>query len=172
MPIDSLLADLRFSLRQLRRASGFSAVVITTLALGIGAATAIFSIVNGVLLRPLPYPQPDRVVQAFEVSSKNGHHTQFADPNFFDLKEQSRSWAALAEFQDWGAVTVLEHDDPSRAHYAVVSKDFWNVLQVSPERGRLLAPEELRTGGARAVLISDGYWRRHFDANPAVLGSV
>src|SRR6266700_76349 len=91
-----IIQDLRYALRQFRKSSGFSAVAIGTLALGIGASTAIFSVVYGVLLRSLPYYKPDRIVQMWEVNSSGGH-VRFADPNFEDMRDQTHSFECMAQ---------------------------------------------------------------------------
>src|SRR6184192_1274328 len=102
--MSGLLQDLRYALRQLRKSPGFTAVGVLTLALGIGATTAIFSVVYGVLLRPLPYADPDRIVAVFEVTSK-GRPTALADPNFDDFRDQNGSFQAIAKYG--GAIATV-----------------------------------------------------------------
>ncbi|HEY5219948.1 MAG TPA: hypothetical protein VIJ16_09060, partial [Gemmatimonadaceae bacterium] len=114
---ESLGQDLRFGLRQFRRAPAFALVIVAIFALGIGASTAIFSVVDGVLLRPLPYPGSDRVVQLWEVGAKGGQ-MNVADPNFDDLRARSRAFSALAEVGDMGIVSVSGGAAPVRAHAA------------------------------------------------------
>src|SRR5438270_5145930 len=99
--MNSFLRDIRFAARAIARSPGFFLVVVATLGLGIGSTTAIFSVVNGVLLRPLPYAHPERIVQIWQVS-KRGNDFNFSEPNFADLRSQSRSFDALAFFHDWG----------------------------------------------------------------------
>jgi predicted permease len=153
------MQDLRYALRQIMRRPGFAAVLLVTLALGIGATTAIFTVVNGVLLRPLPYPDADRIVQVWEVNQR-GRQVQVADPNFQDWQQQSRSFAALAQISAYGPVSVSGASGPVRAAAAAVSRDFFAVLGLRPVHGRLFTPEEQREGGARAVVISHGFWQR------------
>src|SRR5215471_7483895 len=108
--MESFIRDLRFVARSMARTPGFFLVVVATLGLGIGASTAIFSVVNGVLLRPLPYPQPERIVRVWQIN-KNGNDVQFSDPNFNDVRVESRSFASMAEFNDLGTVSVSTAHD-------------------------------------------------------------
>jgi putative ABC transport system permease protein len=163
---DSLRAvpsDCRYALRQLRKNPGFSAVGVLTLALGIGVATAIFSVVYGVLLRPLSFPDPDRIVAIFEVTSK-GRPSRLADPNFDDFRDQSRSFEAIAKYTDWTA-SVSGASQPTRTTVAAVSPGFFGVLRVPPILGRGFTAEDARKGGAPTVLVGFEYWRQY-------LGSV
>lgn len=156
------MRELRYAIRSLARAPLFSIVVILTLALGLGATTAIFSVVNGVLLRPLPYPQPDRIVRVWAQSSTGGR-MNFSDPDFEDLRDQSRSFAVLSEVADAGVVSVAGPSVPVRASEAEVSRDFFKVMNVSPIRGRLFVPEELQEGGRPAVVVSESFWKQSLD---------
>jgi predicted permease len=157
--MESLRFSLRHAARSLRHAPGFTLVVVLALGLGIGATTALFSVVHSVLQRPLPFPQPDRIVQLWQLG-KDGGEMNFSDPNFADLREQSRSFAAMAELQAGDAVTVNGGGEPLRAHPASVSRDFFAVLGVKPALGRLFAPEEQREGGPGAVVVSHAFWLR------------
>src|ERR1700732_4592695 len=114
-----LSQDLRYALRQLRRSPGFTAVSVITLALGIGATTAIFSVVYGVLLRPLPYPDAKRIMAVFEVNSTGGR-SHLADPNFDDFRDQNRSFQAIAKYNDY-VVSVSGGSQPQRTAGAHVS---------------------------------------------------
>src|SRR5207302_4687098 len=113
----SVLSDCRYALRQLRKHPGFTAVTVLTLALGIGVTTAIFSVVYGVLLRPLPYPDPNRIVAIWEVNQR-GTWSRLADPNFDDFRDQSRSFEAIARYSDWMA-SVAGPAAPTRSRMAV-----------------------------------------------------
>ena len=161
--------DLRFGGRQLLRAPSFFLIAITTLALGIGTTTSIFSVVHGVLLRPLPYPAPDRIVQVWQVGD-GGAHGQFSDRNFDDLRARSRSFEALAQMTPSSPVSVSGIAEPVRARVARVMGDFFAVLGARPIMGRLFAPEELRENGSLAVLVSHGFWQRTLGGRPDVLG--
>jgi putative ABC transport system permease protein len=166
---DGWLQDLRFAGRQIRRSPGFFAIVATTLVLGIAATTAIFSVVRGVLLRPLPYPDADRIVQVWQLDAKGGQ-SQFSDPNYDDLRAQSRSFSAIAEVKASGAVTVIGPSDPVRALSAFVSSDFFSVMGVQPLRGRLFRGDELQIGGPPAVVVSHGFWQRQLGGSETAVG--
>src|SRR5665213_177801 len=120
--LHDLTSDLRYAARMLGRRRGFTAVVVLTLALGIGATTAIFSVVYGVLLRPLPYPTPDRIMAVFEVSSK-GHRARLADPNFDDFRDQNHSFQSIAKYDSY-VESVSGTTEPTRTTIANVSPDF------------------------------------------------
>ena len=159
------MRDIRFAVRTLSRAPFFSIIAILTLALGIGATTAIFTVVDGVILRPLPYPAPDRIVQLWALGSKGGE-MNFSDPDFEDLRDQTRSFAALAEVGDYGEVSVAGATEPVRASAAAVSREFFRVMGVEPVHGRLFVPEEQREGGRPAVVLSWAFWRRSLGGTP------
>lgn len=167
--MNSLFQDLRHALRQFGRAPGFAAVAIGTLALGIGATTALFSVVHGVLLRPLPYPEPDRIVRVFEVGSGGTRSTNMSDPNFADLYERSRSFAGLAKFQSWDE-SVAGGSEPARVVLASVSRDFFQIMGVQPLLGRTFHADEHREGAAPAVLVSEAFWQRYLDGDPDLSG--
>src|SRR4051812_22863269 len=129
--VDHLLQDLRYALRQLGKAPGFTAVAVLTLGLGIGATTTLFSVVHGVLLRALPYPEPDRIVRVFEVGKDGTRPSQMSDPNFADLSQQNLSFEGLAQFQTM-LVSVSGGNEPARVMAAQVSRDFFRVMGVQP----------------------------------------
>ena len=157
--IETFLQDLRYGARQLRRNPGFTAVAVITLALGIGATTAIFSVVYGVLLRPLPYPHPDQIVSLTELA-RDGHHMRFADPNFHDLRAMNQTLAAMAKgYSD--EMTIASGSGPARVSVATVSADFLRVMGVAPMLGRGFVPDELHEGGTPAALASYGYWKQN-----------
>jgi predicted permease len=163
--MDNLRGDLRFVTRTLLRSPGFLLVSVLTLALGIGATTAIFTVVNGVLLRPLPYPHAERIVRLWEVGSKGGRMNA-SDPDFEDLRAGTRSFEALAQVADYGVVSVTGAHEAVRAHAALVSKEFFRVMGVSPVRGRLFTADEQREGGAPAVVVSEAFWRGSLGGAP------
>src|SRR5437762_2795539 len=142
--LDSVLQDLRFAFRLFRKAPSFSVSAILTLALGIGATTAIFSVVYGVLLRPLPYPQPDRIARLWEQGAA-GNRMNFADPNFEDVRSQNKSLLAVAEYNSLVS-TVAGSIEPARLNTASVSSDFFAVLGVHPVFGRSFAPDKQQFG--------------------------
>ncbi len=161
--------DMRFASRWFRRAPGFVLATVLTLALGIGAATAIFSVVRGVLLRPLPYPVPDRLVQVWQVDAA-GKRMQFSDPNFDDVRARSRVFSGLAEFAGATTVSVAGDIAPTRAAVTNVSRDFFDILGIQPILGRTFAPDEQRENGPPTVVVSWGFWQRVWGGRASALG--
>jgi predicted permease len=157
--MNTLLHDLRYGIRMLAKNPGFSAVAVLTLALGIGATTAIFSVVYGVLLRPLPYHKPDQIVQLWEVNAKGGH-MNFADPNFEDVRSQSHAFQGAAEYAAW-LQSVSGGSEPTRSMVASVSHDFFPLMGVGPVLGRGFAGEDQRFGAAPVALVSYAYWKQY-----------
>lgn len=157
--VEYLTQDFRYGFRILRKSPVYAFVSVLTLALGIGASTAIFSVVYGVLLRSLPYYKPEQIVRMWEVNSKS-HRIPFADPNFEDMRAQARSLQGMAEMRSDEA-SVSTGDEPDRVRVANVSKDFFSVMGVQPVLGRLFASEEQQFGAAPTALVSYSYWQRH-----------
>jgi predicted permease len=158
-PLDALLQDLRFGFRMLRKNPGFTAVAVLTLALGIGATTAIFSVVYGVLLRPLPYTEPSRIMAVFEVNTK-GTWSRLADPNFDDFRDQNRSLQAIAKYAD-NIASISGASQPTRTHIASVTPDFLKVFGVQPVVGRDISADDAKKRAAPVVLVSYGYWKQY-----------
>jgi putative ABC transport system permease protein len=156
--METLLQDVRYGYRVLSKNPVFTAITVLTLALGIGACTAIFSIVDTVLLRPLPYPEQHRIVQVREVSEK-GSLISIAEPNFLDLRARSQSIEAIGQYAGWPS-TVTGGSEPVRVHRVLASSDFFRVLGIQPLLGRTFAPEENRSGGAAVAVVSYGFWQR------------
>jgi len=152
-------ADLRYALRRLGKSKGFTATAALTLALGIGVTTAIFSVVYGVLLKPLPYAASDRIMAVFEISTK-GRPTRLADPNFADIRDQSRSFQQIAKYTAFVA-SVSGGQQPTRSRVARVSADFLKVFRVQPLLGRDFERTDARKGAAPTVLVSHEYWRQY-----------
>jgi predicted permease len=161
--IETFAQDVRFALRVLRKSPGFAAVAVLTLALGIGATTAVFSVVYGVLLRPLPYPNSDRIVALFEVNYKGGQ-MHFADPNFSDLRAGNRSLEAVAEY---GAYTeaISGGAQAVRGIVADVSADFFRAIGVEPAMGRGFEAADETPGAAPVAMVSYGFWRQELGAS-------
>jgi len=153
------LQDLRQAFRALSRSSGFAAAAVVTLALGIGANTAIFSVARGVLLRPLRYPDPGRIVDVSEVD-RMGHRMSFSDPNYRDFQQLNHSLAAFAQWAAW-PVSVSGRTEPVRIVRTTVSREFFSALGVAPALGRSFTPEELQRGAAPAAVVSHVFWRRY-----------
>ncbi len=156
--IDSCRQDLRFGYRTLRRSPAFAAVAILTLALGIGANTAIFSVFYGVLLRPLPYPHPEQLVHLREMSASGGQ-MNFSDPNFEDLRDQSHALQALTEY-NFSPQTVTVGDTSSRITVASVSSGFFRTIGVQPRQGRAFLAEEQVVNAPASALVSYSYWKQ------------
>lgn len=157
--LDDFRRDVSHAARTLARSPGVSAVAILTLALGIGVTTAIFSVVYGVLLRPLPYADPDRIMALFEVTSQ-GRLSALADPNFDDFRDQSRSFQAIAKYAITTA-TVSGASPPTRAVVGRVSPGFFKVFGVRPIAGREFAADDAMKDASPTVLVSYGYWRQY-----------
>jgi putative ABC transport system permease protein len=156
--LHSVISDCRYGLRQLRKNPGATAVMVLTLALGIGATTAIFSVVYGVLLRPLPYPDPNRIMAIFEVTSE-GRPSRVADPNFDDFRDQSRSFQAIAKYND-NVASVSGASQPTRTTVAGVSPDFLKVVGIQPILGRDFNAGDAKKGAGPTLLVSYGYWKQ------------
>ena len=166
----TLIQDLRYGLRMLAKDPGFTAVAVLTLALGIGANTAIFSVVNGVLLDPLPFPQPERLV-SLHASKPNFETGSISYPNFLDWQKDNHSFAAMAVYRPAGmSLTGMGEAERVRAEY--VTSDFFPILGVKPVLGRALAGGEDRIGAAPVVLISEGLWQRKLGSSPEILGKT
>ena len=167
--LGSLLQDVRYAQRQFRKAPGFSAIAALTLALGIGATTAIFSVVSGVLVKPLPYREPERIVRLWGLDNK-GNQLDFADPTFDDVVARSHSFSAIAEYKAY-ASTFVAGGEAISAVTAFVSRGFFDVFALKPAAGRFFVPEEQQLGASPAAVISHGFWQRQFGGSPAALGA-
>src|SRR3990172_4953076 len=155
--------EVREASRGLLKDFRTTGAAVATLAVGIGASTAIFSVVYGVFLRPLPYPEPDRIVQVWQISEEGKRGPNLSDPNFADLRERNRSFDAFVEHRR-GVTSVVGGEDAVRVRTANVSREFFEVLGVSPQLGRAFVEEELREGGSPAVLVSYRFWQRRLGA--------
>jgi predicted permease len=142
----------------LRTRPGFAAAAVLSLGLGIGASTAIFSIVDAVLLRDLPYPESERIVQIREVNDK-GTRIRVAEPNYVDVRDRNKSLESIAQFAG-GPVVVTGGSEAVRANAFWVSGDFFRTLGIQPEVGRTFLPDESRPGGVRVAVVSHGFWHR------------
>jgi len=155
----TLIQDLRHSLRLLRRSPGVAAISILTLALAIGATTAIFSVVYGVLLRSLPYNDPDRIMAVFEIDNE-GEWSHLADPNFDDFRDQNHSFQAIAKYSA-NIASVSGGSEPTRTMVAAVTPDFLRVFRVQPVIGRDLTAADTVKAAAPVALAGYGYWKQH-----------
>jgi putative ABC transport system permease protein len=161
--MSGLAQDLRYALRQLRKNPGFAAVALLTLALGIGATTAIFSVVYGILLKPLPYNDANRIMAVFEISPF-GRWNRLADPNYDDFRDQSRSFQAIAKY---GAniVSVSGGSQPTRTTVGTITPEFLEVFRVQPIIGRDFTPSDNAKGAAPVALVSYGYWKQYLGSS-------
>ena len=164
--MDALRQDFRYAVRSLLSAPGFTAVVLLTLALGIGANTAIFTVVSGVLLRPLPYPEPDRLIRIRETF--NGGLGTVAGPNFLDWRERAGSFERMAASR-MRFLPVVGAGEPEEVAAAMVSADLFATLGVAPAYGRAIAPGEDHGQGS-VVVLSDAFWRTRYGGEAAVIG--
>jgi predicted permease len=168
--IETVWTDIRFALRMLRKSPGFAAVAILTLALGIGANTAIFSVVNAVLLQPLPYPNAKRLAMIW---STWGNETRgpASGPELIELRNRTRA------FEEIGGIwvtsgTITGTVEPEQVRLALTTANFLPLLAEKPQLGRFFAPGEDRRGAAPLMILTDGLWRRQFGANPGIVGQT
>lgn len=166
--LTSLPQDLRYGARVLAKSPGFSLIAILTLALGIGANTAIFSVVNGVLLNPLPFHHPDQLVSMFQEipNFKNG---SISYPNFTDWRRMNTTFADMAAYRSSG-FNLSGHGEPERLHGEMISAGFFEILGVSPVMGRTFSSDEDRLGANPTVMITEGLWKRKFGSRKDIIG--
>jgi len=164
---DTLLQDLRYAFRTLAKTPGFAFIVVLTLALGIGANTAIFSVVNGVLLTPLPYKDPSRLVVVWE-SKGTSNHNVVNPANYMDWHDRATSFSGLA-LLSWAGLTFTG-DEAERVQGRAVTPDFFGVLGATPLLGRTFTAEESRPHSPRVIVLSEALWRRRFGADRAIVG--
>src|SRR5262245_17518969 len=162
----------KYALRGLARTPGFTAVTLLTVALGVGANTAIFSIIHGVLLRPLPFGEPERLVTLWEVRPDDGgvpHRWRMAAGTYFDWESQARSFERMALFNSAG-VNWTGDGEPEELLGARVTSSYFQVLRIEPILGRTFTAEEETPGRDRVLILSHGLWQRRFGSSPDVLG--
>jgi predicted permease len=168
--LERLMQDLRYGLRMLAKSPGFTAVAILTLALGIGANAALFSVVNGVLLKPLPYPHPEQLA-ALSESKPNFETGSISFPNFRDWQKDNRTFSGMAISRGYNFnLTGLGEAEQLRARF--ITSDFFTVLGVNPLIGRTFAPHEDDIGAAPMAMVSEELWRRKFSSSPDALGKT
>ncbi|MPY89181.1 MAG: FtsX-like permease family protein [Luteitalea sp.] len=169
--VQTLLHDIRHAARSLRRSPGFTTIAVLTLALGIGANTAIFSVVDGVLLRPAPFEQVDRLVMVWETDRNSDTTREPASfPDYLDFQEQSRSFEALAAFNGAELNLTPGEGDPMRLAALAVSHEFLPLVGIQPLVGRTFTAQEDRPSGPRVALIGEALWGQLFSRDPAVVG--
>ncbi len=168
--IEAAGQNLRYAGRMLRRSPGFTLVAILTLALGIGANVAIFTVVHAVLLRPLPYPHPEQLVRVYDdIRSSNTHGVGMSVPELWDLRDRSGVFQDISViFPADANITGAEH--PERVEFLGTNANYFTMLGADAELGRTYTPADALPGFSEPVVISDAYWRRGFGADPKVIG--
>ena len=166
--MDTFLQDLSYGARMLVKSSGFALIAILTLALGIGANTAIFSVVNGVLLTSLPYPHPEQLVSIF-TKMPNFENASISYPNFEDWRRMNRTFSDMAAYRSAG-ISLTGAGEPERLHGGMISAGFFEILGVNPLLGRTFSRDEDRLGANPTVMITEGLWKRKYGSDPKIIG--
>src|SRR5262249_1767773 len=166
----TFLQDLRYAVRTLRRSAGLTAVIVASLRIGVGANTAIFSVVNALLLKPLPYPDPDRLAMLWLRSPGINIPQDWPSPGqYIDVQNENHSFAEMSISQGRSG-TLLGLDEPQRVEVLATSSSLFHLLGAKPLHGRLLRPDEDRPGQPPVMILSYGFWKRTFGADPAIVG--
>jgi predicted permease len=163
--------DLKFAFRSLRKNPGFTLLAVLVMALGIGANTAVFSVVNAVLLKPLAYSSPDRIVTLSSLWRKSGSHGPVSAPDFHDWHNQSSAFAAMAYYAN-DETSVTAGSSAEYGNVATVTPEFFRVFELEPVIGRTFTSDDQKPGGPPTVLISHSFWQTHFGGNPRALGQT
>jgi len=163
--------DVRYAVRSLRRSPGFAAVAAFTLALGIGANTAIFSVLNGVILKPLPYADPDRLVILWE-STRDLPEITVSYPDYLDWRARTHSFADIAIYNGYDVFNLTGRGEPERVRGGLASSNLFSVLGVKPQFGRTFTPLDDRPGAPRVAVITDALWKRRFAGDRGVIGQT
>ena len=170
--LDTGVQDIRYGLRLLRRAPGFTTLAVLTIGLGIGANSAIFSVINGVVRKPLAYPDADRLMFiTSQFPTLNFNKFWISPPEYFDIKERSKAFSHVAAYTT-GAMNLSEGDRPERVNTAFVTANMFDVLGVRPQRGNVFTPEQDLPGAAPVVVIAHELWQRAFGGDPSIVGKA
>src|SRR5882724_3248633 len=168
---DEMFQDLRFGFRMLLKKPGFTLIAVFTIALGVGANTAIFSVVNAVLLNPLPFAEPERLIRIYgHLLATSQDNMSASVPEFTDYREQTQCFEQIAGYDDFSANLTPTDGEPERVEALAVTPELFSVLKVTPRAGRVFLSEEAQDGHDDVVLISNELWRRRFGADPNVVG--
>jgi putative ABC transport system permease protein len=168
--METFTKDLRYGIRSLLKRPSFTLIAVVTLALGIGANTAIFSVVNAVLLRPLPYRDAHNIVTIWQNNARAGVSRNDVSPaNFLDWKEQSSSFESMAGIEPFG-FSMIGNGEPERFRAWLVTADFFKTLATNPYRGRVFTSEDYQQGNEKVVVIGYGLWQRRFGGDQKLLG--
>jgi hypothetical protein len=169
-PLENILRDLRYAFRTLRRSPGYTLMAVLTLGFGIGANAAIFTVINGVLLRPLPYAKPAQIVHVEQTAVKVGPDPiGFSVQEVMDYRQLNHVFSDLAEYHSM-TFTLLGGKEPERVNTGVVSANYFNVLGVKPVLGRLLTPADETQQAEPVLVLSYAYWVKNFGRDPKILG--
>jgi|HubBroStandDraft_6_1064221.scaffolds.fasta_scaffold29014_1 putative ABC transport system permease protein len=170
--LEQFLQDIRYGMRILRKNPGFTAIAVLTLALGIGANTAIFSVVYAVLLKPLPYPQPTQLVTIFETEPQEGvPFTGMSYPNLTELRQQNSTFTEIAGTQQH-QLTLIGRGEPTVVNASIATPELFSLFQVHPLAGRIFYPEDGKHGAAPVTILSENLWRTMFNADPKIVGGT
>src|SRR6185295_17683342 len=170
--MESLFSDFRYAIRNLIKRPGFTAIAVITLALGIGANSAIFSTVQALLINPLPFPEQDRVVAIWDKNPSRGvEHNEVAMANYLDWRAQNQSFSHLA-LERWWSTNLTAGDTPERVQGFLVTANFLDVLGVKPVKGRNFIEEENQPGKDRVAIITDSLWQRRFGSDPNIVNKT
>src|SRR4051812_10311562 len=167
--METFIQDLRYAARKLLRTPGFTIVAVATLALAIGATTTVYSIVDGVLLKPLPFRDPDQLVR-IESTDRNGKPFPLSPADFLDYRDQTKSFSMMSQFAPGSANFATNGGDPTRLDRLTVGPAFFSVLGLAPIRGRFFTGSEGEQGAPNVVVISEKLWRSRFAGDANVLG--
>ena len=170
MRIDPMLQDLMYAIRGIVKRPAFAALVILTLALGIGANTAMFTIVRSVLLRPLPYERPDELVYMYGAFA-GGDQASVSPPDYLDYRDRNKVFSSLAGRTIFGTAVITGTDEPERVSASIATANFFSTLGIRPYRGRVFLPEE-ETGGKDVTIISYGLWQRRYAGDARIIGQT
>jgi putative ABC transport system permease protein len=168
--LDSLIPDIRFGLRMLGKNPGFTVIAILTLALGIGANTAIYSVIDGVLLNPIPYPQPNRIVSVY-TTWPSYEHAAFSYPNFLDLQRETGTLSGLASWRV-DSFTLSGTAEPEEIRGKMTTGNFFSLLGVRPILGRVFRGDDDRLGATPVAILGDGLWKRRFGSDREIIGKT
>ena len=170
--MDSIIKDLQYGLRGLLKHPGFAAIAVITLALGIGANTAMFSVINGVLLRPLPYHQPERIVTIWEESPERGmYEMPVSFANMSEWVNQSQSFEQISAYT-FTDLSLTGTGEPVRLNGVRASANLFSLVGATPMLGRTFLPEEDKDGGNRVVVLSHALWQSRFGSNRGITGQT
>src|ERR1051325_6501975 len=164
-----MVHDLVYALRWLRKNRGFTVLAVLMLAVGIGVNTAMFSVINAVLLQPLPFAEPDRIVWMNE-SGPEIKNRQLSYPNFVDWRRRNQVFESMSLYRGW-SVNVTGADKPENLDARMVTSDYFKVMRVTPMLGRDFTPEDDQPGAAAVTIISYGFWQRRFVGDPSIIGT-